>query len=134
MATISIQRRKEYINGARSYKIFIDGQKAGTIANGETRQFNTTAGQHTVTAKIDWCSSPDMVVNTDDTTIKTLTVSGFKNSNRMMRIAGGIIALHFTLKLAFNIDYLVYLLFPVFIFYAYILSFGRKKYVMLTEI
>jgi len=134
MATISIQRRKEYINGARSYKILIDGQKAGTIANGETRQFNTTAGQHTVTAKIDWCSSPDMVVNTDDTTIKTLTVSGFKNSNRMMRIAGGIIALHFTLKLAFNIDDLVYLLFTVFIFYVYILSFGRKKYVMLTEI
>ena len=133
MATINIQRKKEYINGARSYNIYIDGQKAGTIANGETKEFITTAGQHTITAKIDWCSSPDIVINTDDNSIKTLTVGGFKNSNRMMLIASGIIALHFILKLVFNIDHTVYLLFPVFIFYVYILTIGRKKYVNLTE-
>ena len=133
MATINIQRKKEYINGARSYNIYIDGQKAGTIANGETKEFITTAGKHTITAKIDWCSSPDIVINTDDNSIKTLTVGGFKNSNRMMLIASGIIALHFILKLVFNIDHTVYLLFPVFIFYVYILTIGRKKYVNLTE-
>ena len=133
MSTINIQRKKEYINGARSYNIYIDGQKAGTIANGETKEFITTAGQHTITAKIDWCSSPDIVINTDDNSIKTLTVGGFKNSNRMMLIASGIIALHFILKLVFNIDHTVYLLFPVFIFYVYILTIGRKKYVNLTE-
>ena len=63
----------------------------------------------------------------------TGAVGGFKNSNRMMLIASGIIALHFILKLVFNIDHTVYLLFPVFIFYVYILTIGRKKYVNLTE-
>ncbi|MBS1783052.1 MAG: hypothetical protein JSS78_08290 [Bacteroidetes bacterium] len=66
MATLRIQRNNEFINKARNYCIYVDGQKAGTIANGETKDFIVTSGQHQVVAKIDWCSSPTIFVNATD--------------------------------------------------------------------
>lgn len=65
MATIKLQRTSEYINRMRDYHILIDGQKVGTIANGETKEFETTNGQHSLIAKIDWCSSPEINLNID---------------------------------------------------------------------
>lgn len=59
MATISITRPCEISNSLRDYIIFIDGHKAENIANGKTKDFETTPGVHLITAKIDWCSSPD---------------------------------------------------------------------------
>jgi hypothetical protein len=48
---------------ARNYRIIIDGNDAGTIANkGETR-IALPPGRHTVRLKIDWCGSPEIVVD-----------------------------------------------------------------------
>lgn len=78
MATIRIKRTNEYSNLLRDYKILIDGQQVGTIANGETKDFSTTVGQHTVTAKIDWCSSPDVSVDVKENQTIALNVCGLK--------------------------------------------------------
>ena len=78
MATIRIKRMNEYSNLMRDYKIFIDGQQVGTIANGETKSFSTTAGQHTVTTKIDWCSSPDVTIDVEENQTVDLNVYGLK--------------------------------------------------------
>ncbi len=37
MAKIKLQRTSENKNRLRDYQIYIDGQKIGTIANGETK-------------------------------------------------------------------------------------------------
>lgn len=134
MATIKLQRPSEYNNRMRDYKIFIDGLQVGTIANGETKEFATTVGQHSVTAKIDWCSSPDISIKTDDNEIRNLKVSGFKNGSWLMPITGGIIALHFILKMMVDIDYTIVLVIPVFILLVYYFTLGRKKYLNLTEV
>jgi len=134
MATIKIERASEYNNRMRGYKILIDGQQAGAIASGETKEFSTTAGQHTVTAKIDWCSSPNISIDINDKETKRLKVGGFKNSNWLMPLAGGIIALHFILKLTLNIEYAIFLVIPVCILLVYFLTFGRKQYLTLEEI
>ncbi|MBK6498648.1 MAG: hypothetical protein IPG00_10990 [Saprospiraceae bacterium] len=42
MATISITRPCEISNSLRDYIIFIDGHKAENIANGKTKDFETT--------------------------------------------------------------------------------------------
>lgn len=78
MATIRIKRTNEYSNLFRDYKIFIDGQQVGTIATGETKDFSTTVGQHTVTAKIDWCSSPDVSIDVKEDQTVNLNVCGLK--------------------------------------------------------
>ena len=134
MASIKLHRKREYTNRMRDYKIFIDGLEVGTIANGETKEFATTVGQHSVTAKIAWCSSPDISIKTDDNEIVNLKVSVFKNGNWLMPIAGGIIALHFILKMTVDLEYTIVLVIPVFILLIYYLTLGRKKYLTMTEV
>ena len=134
MATIRLKRRSEYNNRMRDYKIFIDGQQVGTIANGESKDFPTTVGQHIVRAKVDWCSSPDISVIVNDNQTKNLKVGGFRNGQFLMPISLGLIFLHFTLTKFAEIDYIIYLIAPLFILLVYYLTIGRNKYLTLAEL
>lgn len=134
MATIKIQRTSEYNNWMKDYKIFIDGKKIGTIKNGETKLFSTLPGQHTLTAKVEWCSSPVISFDINDDEVKTFKVGGFKNGNWIMPITGGIIALHFILKLATNSNYTIFLVIPAFILLVYYLTIGQRNYLVLFEV
>ena len=104
MATIKIQRTSEYINSLRNYRIFIDGQKIGTIANGKTKEFEITAGRHSIVGKIDWCSSPELTVDLNDNDTKTFLIGGFKNGNWIMPITIGVIVLCFVLTYALRVS------------------------------
>jgi hypothetical protein len=134
MATIRIHRTSEYINGMRNYRILIDNKQVGTIADGETKEFVTEAGQRTITAKIDWCSSPDILLDVKDGETIALRVGGFKNGSWLMYLGGGILLLHFILSVTLNFDFAVFLVIPVFILLAYFLTVGRKSYLTLTKI
>ena len=133
MATIVFKRTSENVNILRDYQLFLDGKKIGSIANGQTKEFEITAGQHNIVAKIDWCSSPELSLTLNETDKKELTVGGFKNGNWLMPIAMGIIALNVVLRLAFNFDYGIFLIIPPFILLVYYLTVGRKKYLTLNE-
>ena len=80
MAKIKIQRTSKFTNKMRDYQIFIDGQKVGKISDGETKEFEVTTGKHSVTAKVDWCSSPDVLINIGDGETKCLAVDVSKNA------------------------------------------------------
>ena len=134
MATIRIKRTSEYNNKMRTYKIYIDGQNVGTISNGETKEFQTTEGQHSMFAKIDWCSSPEILISLSNDQIKDLKVGGFKNGSWIMPVTGGIIALHLILRIMFHINYVIFLVIPAFLLLVYYLTLGRKKYLTLEEI
>ena len=134
MATIRLKRTSEYNNRMRDYKIFIDGQQVGTIANGETKDFPTTVGKHIVTAKIDWCSSPDISVDIKDNQTKNLKVGGFRNGQFLMPIGLGLIVLHFILSKFADFDYTIFLVAPLFLLMVYYLTIGRKKYLTLEEV
>jgi hypothetical protein len=133
MATIRLKRTSEYNNRMRDYKIFIDGQQVGTIANGEIKDFPTTVGQHIVTAKVDWCSSPDISIDINDNQIKNLKVGGFRNGQFLMPIGLGLIILHFILSKFAYFDYTIFLVAPLFLLLVYYLTIGRKKYLTLIE-
>ncbi len=134
MATIIIKRTSEFNNRFRNYQLFVDDKKIGTIENGQTKEFETTPGQHTLVAKIDWCSSPETSLTLNETDKKELTVGGFKNGNWIMPIAMGTVSLHFILKAAFNFNYAIFLVIPAFFLLVYYLTVGRKKYLALTEV
>jgi hypothetical protein len=133
MATIKIQRTAEYNNRLRDYKIFIDGQNVGTIANGETKEFETNAAQHTITAKIDWCSSQDISIEVKENQTKILKVSGYKYGRFITPISIVIIVLHFILSKLTGIGYFIYLVAPLLFVHVYYMSIGRKKYLTLAE-
>lgn len=133
MATIVIKRTSEYNNRLRDYQLFLDGKKIGTIANGQTKEYQATKGQHTIIAKIDWCSSPEISLTLREDDRKNFIVGGFKNGNRIMPVAIGIIVFHFILRRVFHFDYLIFLIIPAFILSVYYLTTGRKKYLTMTE-
>jgi hypothetical protein len=118
----------------RDYKIFIDGQQVGTIANGETKDFPSAVGQHIVTAKIDWCGSPDISIDLKENQTSNLKVGGFKYGKIIMPIGLGIIVLHFILSKFVDFDYTIFLVAPFFLMMAYYLTIGRKKYLTLEKV
>ena len=134
MTTIRLKRTSEYNNRIRDYKIFIDGQQVGTIANGETKEFPTSVGQHIITAKIDWCSSPDISIELKENQTISLKVGGFKYGQILMPIGLGLIVLHFMLSKFADFDYTIFLVAPLFLLMVYYLTIGRKKYLTLEEI
>lgn len=132
MATIKIQRTNELFNAARNYKIFIDGQFVGKIANGATKEFPTNAGQHTVTAKMDWCSSPNVSIDIDTNETIHLSV-GFFKYGRLMLLGIVIIPFFPMLKVITGLGNTIYFFMPIFLLPFYYITFGRKKYLTLSE-
>ena len=134
MATIRLKRTSEYNNRTKDFKIFIDGQQVGTIANGETKNFPSTVGKHIVTAKIDWCRSPDISIDVEENQTGKLEVGGFKNGQLLMPIGLGLIVLHFILSKFADFNYTIFLIVPLFLLLVYYLTIGSKKYLTLEKI
>jgi hypothetical protein len=57
MPLLEISRDSGYADRARSYTVVIDGIAVGKVRNGETKQFEVSAGDHELRMKIDWCGS-----------------------------------------------------------------------------
>jgi hypothetical protein len=97
MATIKIQRKNEYINLLREYRLLIDGQKIGTIANGQLKEFELPSGQHTIIAKIDWCSSKEITFDLNDNDLKIFLVGGFLRRKWLNLLWSGLLIISLTL-------------------------------------
>jgi hypothetical protein len=129
MATIKITRTKEFNNYLRDFQVFIDGQKVGTIANGETKEFEVSPGSHTINAKIEWCNSPEISFDTNET--KSFMVGGFIHGNWLMPLGFLLILLHYVLQITVDFRYTFYILLPLFLYFAYFLTLGRQNYLTL---
>lgn len=57
MSQIHIQRESRYADGARKYKIILDGAQIGSIPRDTEQSFSVEPGEHTLELTIDWCSS-----------------------------------------------------------------------------
>lgn len=134
MATIKIQRTSELNNRLRDFRIYVDGEKIGTIKDGETKDFVVSSGQHSIAAKIDWCSSPEVSFNIKDTDTKAFKVGGFESGNKIVLMTIGLIALYFIIKVLLQKNFAIFLLLPVPFILGYYITVGRKKYLILTEI
>jgi hypothetical protein len=133
MATIRINRKREFINLFRNYKIFIDDLQVGKVSNGEIKEFEIKEGKHIVTAKIDWCGSQEMLLNFNLNETKELKIGGFKNGNWIMPLSLLILVTHFLLLLAFSFGYTAFLLIPTYLLMLYYLTIGHQKYLTLNE-
>ena len=133
MAIIKIQRTNDYMNLMRDYRLFIDGQKIGSIGNAQTKEFEIPAGRHSLIAKIDWCSSQELSFEIDKDDSKTLLVSGFIISKWIMPLILGIIAFSFIVTLITHFYFTLFIILPAFLLLLYFLTFGRKNYISLKE-
>jgi hypothetical protein len=60
---IVIHRTSQYANKVRSIGIYINGQKAGTIDDGEVKEFAVSPGSSEIRAKIDWCRTRPLTLD-----------------------------------------------------------------------
>jgi hypothetical protein len=135
---IIVSRPNQWLNRTRIVKVFIDDVEAGSVKNGSSEEFAIGSGQHIVQCKMDWQSSPVMIVNLNQNEIEYLIV---KNAMKyywplflLMLIGVGI-----------NLFYLRYqtqrplgasllqlaLILPALIYLLYYITIGRKKYLIL---
>lgn len=63
VSRIDISRATAWQDKLRRYQILVDGEPAGTIAEGAQVSLPVTPGRHQVQLKIDWCSSPELNVD-----------------------------------------------------------------------
>jgi hypothetical protein len=133
MSKITITRTSEWANRMRQISLYMDGEKIGTIGNGETRVFDVGPGIHKLTAKIDWCTSRDIPFTMDEGGKKYFRLSGFPYSNLISAGVIGTIILHYILRTTIGINWIVWLAVPFFLLLLYYISFGRRKYLTLKE-
>ncbi|UMB60676.1 hypothetical protein MHL31_00340 [Lutibacter sp. A80] len=135
MTKLSITRKYEWNNMARDYGIYIDGKKIGTIANGETKEFEITAGTHKINGKIDWCKSPIKTINFLENKSTVIEIAGFKYGSIIMPVALGIMSFFFLIKYIFKIEANSFILLAGigFLFPLYYITIGRNKYLTIHE-
>ncbi|WP_430614268.1 hypothetical protein [Flavobacterium sp. JP2137] len=138
MAVIRIVRSSEGVNRLRNYRVFIDGQKVGTVANGETKEFVATAAKHSIQTKIDWCSSPIIYIDGDDSSVHNFKVSSFAYKNKSWKLLTflmfAVLIVDLILSKAFDFYYSILLFFPLAAYLLYYLIMGKAKYLNLTAI
>lgn len=63
-------RPDEKMDRRRKYKIFMDGKELCEISNKSKLEFDIEDGEHTLTAKVDWCGSHPFDFECENETIK----------------------------------------------------------------
>jgi len=135
MTTVKIKRSDEFVNRFRKIGIYVDKKKIGTIANGETKEFEIPSGQHVVKAKIDWCGSNNLTCQINENEQKTISLSSFNYGKSFVQCLIVAIALLFILKYSFDIksdNFFLAGIFPTVLVFYY-LTIGRGSYLRIKE-
>jgi len=134
MPIIRIKRHLEFSNAIRNYKVLIDGEVAGYIANGYTKDFEVTAGKHEIAAKVDWCTSPIVLIVIKENETKNLQIEGSKTSRPVIVFLLVSIIAHLVVNEYFGYTYLIYMVALALLLLLYNLTYARKKYLMVSTV
>jgi len=58
---IRLSRQSTYEDKFRNYEIIVDGIHYGDIGDGETKEIDIQHGKHSISLKIDWCRSNELI-------------------------------------------------------------------------
>ena len=137
MAKIIINRKSEWMNRLRSIHVYIDGKNVGSLKNGSSEEFVVEQGLHTIECKIDWCSSMPVSLDVKAEDVKVLQLqSGMKYYWIVSIIAIVLLFINFFIPYTwaeFSDAVPMVLAGLIFLYLAYFLTIGRKKYLSLKE-
>lgn len=140
MSKIILNRKSEWVNRARGYKVLIDGEEKGAIKNGNSDEFMVPAGSHTVECKLSWCKSNIYNITVTEGEVKYLHVkSGMRYYTPVyVLLMIFILSPFITNKTEFGITpwyetLRAALLILIALYFVYYLTLGRHKYLVLEE-
>lgn len=136
MAVIKIQRGSGYVDKIRNYKVFINNEQIGVISEGEIKEYNVSPGTHTVSTKIDWAGSKDIIVDLKENDIINLKVENYTAKHWLISIyfIAFITLVHIVLFITIDFQYTSLLFIPILAIMGYYLTFGRNKYLKLKQL
>ncbi|WP_224484725.1 hypothetical protein [Robertkochia aurantiaca] len=135
MSQIIIQRKTEYINLLRKYRIYLNNNKTDKIAGGETLVIDVEPGLHEIQAAIDWCQSNRLSFEIAEG--ETLEIEVRSNALLKYSVQIALLSLiplllyNFFVNTAFN-PFLY--LWPVLMLVpGYFITIGRKRYLQISK-
>lgn len=133
MGKIIVNRKRQWNNRLRQIGIYVDGQKIGTIANGEIKTFEIPDGDHSIEAKIDWCSSRPVSFSVSSQEKKYFMLTGYKLARFIFPYAFTVLIANFILNLMHQSNFVIWFFLPAFLIMLYYLTIGRKDYLVLKQ-
>ena len=136
MPKIIIERSSEWNNRIRKIGIYVNGEKVGTINNGENKEYEVESGKHEVYAKIDWCRSQKITVDTSEKEIRNIRLAGFKYGSWILPIMLGCLFIYYLSYYVFDIKliHIVWVPVIVLLYPTYYITFGKNQYLILKKI
>lgn len=132
MTTIQITRPGEWQNRIRKYKVYIDKEHVGTLANGETKDFFVSEGAHTVQVKMSWYGSAPYHCNLNEEDIRYLKVRSSAMAKWLPLVIIPFLLAQFLFK-DMDEQYLFFFFVPILLIVIYMLTLGRNKYLAIEE-
>jgi len=129
MSKIIIDRKAEWINKASAIDIYIDGEKAGHIGDGESKEYEVLPGEHIIYASIKFHRCKDVKLNITEQGSINLSLSGIPHFDIGIVLSLIFLILNYWLELYIL---LVASCIPFFYFIS-IFTFRRDKYLVLKE-
>ena len=136
MAVIKIQRGSGYVDKIRNYKVIINNEQVGIISEGEIKEYNVSPGTHTISTKIDWAGSKDIIVDLKENDVVNFKVENYTAKHWLISVyfIAFITLVHIVLFITIDFQYTSLLFIPVLAIMGYYLTFGRNKYLKLKQL
>ena len=121
MAIIKIERKKELATKMAKYEVFIDGQLVGKLSSGETKEFTTTEGQHTVIVKVEKHKQSSQMISVNTGEISHLVV-GCSKKYAAISLLGILSMLLATVNIICYLAGIIVDIYPIFVILLMLLS------------
>jgi hypothetical protein len=135
-----LNRKSEWLNRARPYKVIIDGEQVGKISSGKVEEFELSQINQTVECKVDWCySNKYELTAADGDTVYLQVKSGMKAFWIIYVLLLGYIIVSFIapgfINSLGNVGMVIraIVLGIPFFYLAYYLTLGRRNYLSLEK-
>jgi hypothetical protein len=140
LAKIIINRKSEWLNRLRAFKVFIDDKEVGAVKNGSSEEFVVEEGTHNVHIKFGLYKSISLTITLNKGENKfLLTRNGMKYFWPLyILLLVGVVSKLIMIKLGiYNTDWSSYiqllLVLPSLLYFLFYLTIGRKKYLVLEK-
>jgi hypothetical protein len=137
---IVLARPKEWVNRMRSFSILVDGNKVTSIASGGSQELWIEPGAHTLSAKVNWCSSRDYPLQLEPgKTIYVRIKNGMKYYLPLVipMIAALLVNMYYISSDVVKPDWFQYVLvagiLPAALYLVYYITIGRKDYIVIEN-
>lgn len=135
MSKISVHRKRDWMIGLKIFEVFLDGSRIGYLLNGETNEFEVSAGPHKLKVKMGRYGSRDFSFTMFNNETMSFTVS--QNYNRFGIVAiivmVYILCKHYLSTLKLDHIYSMLPLAFVMLLATYFQTIGRNTYLKIKE-